>query len=143
MKKTVLVSTKISEVKRTWHLVDVQGKVLGRVAGTIAHALMGKGKPYFVPHLDCGDYVVVINSKDVDVTGKKSKEKTYGNYSGFPGGLKEKAFWQVKKEKPEEIIRHAVWGMLPNNKLRHRMITRLFVYPEAEHPYNEKFSTNK
>ncbi len=131
-------STKIQEIKRTWHIIDVKEKVLGRVATDIAHTLMGKSKPYFVRNLDCGDYVVVINSKDVAVTGKKEKEKLYGNYSGYPGGLKQKALWQVRQEKPTELIRRAVYGMLPKNKLRDRLITRLYIYPEAEHPYKDK-----
>ncbi len=132
--------TTAEEIKRAWHLVDVKGKVLGRVATDIAQKLMGKGKPYFVRNLDCGDNVVVINSKYVAVTGKKEKEKLYGNYSGYPGGLKQKALWQVRKEKPAELVRHAVYGMLPKNKLRDRLITRLYIYPEAEHPYKEKVS---
>jgi len=143
MKKTVLSSTKASEIKRDWYCVDVKGKILGRVATEIAKKLVGKNKPYFVPHLDCGDYVVVINSNAFEVTGKKEAEKLYGNYSGYPGGLKQKALWQIRMEKPEEIIRHAVYGMLPKNKLRDRMITRLFVYKDTNHPYKEKFSTNK
>ena len=131
-------STKAQDVKRTWHIIDVKEKVLGRVATDIAHTLMGKSKPYFVRNLDCGDYVIVINSKHVVVTGKKEKEKLYGNYSGYPGGLKQKALWQVRIEKPTELIRHAVYGMLPKNKLRDRLITRLYIYPEAEHPYKDK-----
>jgi len=131
-------STKAQDVKRTWHIIDVKEKVLGRVATDIAHTLMGKSKPYFVRNFDCGDYVIVINSKHVVVTGKKEKEKLYGNYSGYPGGLKQKALWQVRIEKPTELIRHAVYGMLPKNKLRDRLITRLYIYPEAEHPYKDK-----
>lgn len=133
-------ATKVSEIKRVWHLVDVKDKVLGRAATEIAHKLMGKSKPYFVRNLDCGDFVVVINAKHVAVTGKKEKEKMYGNYSGFPGGLKQKALWQMRKEKPTEVIRHAVWGMLPTNKLRDRLVTRLFIYPEGDHPYKSKFN---
>src|SRR4030042_3964626 len=98
--------TKASEISRSWHLVDVKDQVLGRVATGIAQKLMGKYKPNFVRHLDCGDYVVVINAKYVTVTGKKEKEKLYGNYSGHPGGLKQKAFWQVLREKPTEPIHH-------------------------------------
>ena len=132
-------STQIKDIPRAWHLVDAKGKVLGRVATQIAEKLMGKGKPNFVRNLDCGDNVVVINAAHFEVTGKKEKQKTYGKYSGYPGGLKEKALWQVKQEKPTFIIRHAVFGMLPKNKLRDRLITRLYIYPEAEHPYNDKF----
>lgn len=133
-------STKISEIKRNWVLVDVKGKTLGRVATEIATKLMGKSKPNFVRNEDCGDHVVVINAAHFVVTGRKDKEKLYGNYSGHPGGLKQKALWQVRKEKPTEPIRHAVWGMLPKNKLRARLVTRLWIYPEADHPYNDKFT---
>lgn len=131
--------TRSSKIQRTWHLVDVKDKVLGRAATDIAQKLIGKSKPYFVRNLDCGDYVVVINAKHVAVTGKKEKQKTYANYSGYPGGDKVKALWQMRLEKPTEVIRHAVFGMLPKNKLRDRMITRLFIYPEANHPYQNKF----
>ena len=130
--------TKLSDIQRSWHLFDVKDKVLGRIATDIAHALMGKAKPNFVRNLDCGDYVVVVNAKHVAVTGKKEKQKLYGRFSGYPGGLKQKALWQVRAEKPTEVIRHAVWGMLPKNKLRDRLITRLYIYPEGEHPYKEK-----
>lgn len=138
MKTTLTKPTRVKDITRSWHLVDVKDKVLGRVSTEIAHTLMGKRKPYFVKNLDCGDYVVVINAKHVAVTGHKEKEKMYGRYSGYPAGLKEKALWQLKKEKPAEVIRHAVMGMLPKNKLRNRLITRLFVYPEENHPYGNK-----
>jgi large subunit ribosomal protein L13 len=131
--------TKTKEIIRTWHIVDVKDKILGRVATDIALKLVGKSKPNFARNIDCGDYVVVINSKAVAVTGRKEKEKMYGNYSGFPGGLKEKALWQLRKEKPTEIVRRAVMGMLPKNKLRDRLMTRLYIYPDAEHPYTDKF----
>lgn len=133
-------STKAGDIKRAWHLVDAGNRVLGRVAVEIAHKLMGKSKPYFVRHLDCGDFVVVVNAAAVAVTGKKEKQKLYGNYSGYPGGLKQKALWQVRKEMPVRIIRQAVFGMLPKNALRDRMITRLYVYPKGEHPYEAKFA---
>lgn len=131
--------TKAKDIIRSWHRIDVKGRVLGRIATQIAHTLMGKSKPYFVRHLDCGDYVVVVNSAHVVLTGKKETQKLYTRYSGYPGGLKVKALWQVRKEKPTELIRHAVWGMLPKNKLRDRLITRLYVYPGADHPYQTKF----
>lgn len=130
--------TKTNEIKRAWHLIDVKNKVLGRIASEIAHKLMGKSKPYFVRNLDCGDYVVVINAAQVAVTGRKEKQKLYGKYSGYPAGLKQKQLWQVRKEKPTEITRRAVYGMLPKNKLRDRLITRLYIYAGEEHPYNDK-----
>lgn len=130
-------ATKKKDLTRAWHLVDVKGKVLGHVATEIAMKLLGKSKPNYSPNLDCGDSVVVINCALVEVTGKKEKEKMYGNFSGYPGGLKEKALWQVRKEKPTEIIRHAVWGMLPKNKLRDRLVTRLFLFADENHPYQK------
>lgn len=133
-------STKISDITRNWHLIDVKGQILGRAATNVALKLMGKGKPNFVRNLDCGDYVVVINAAHVETTGRKEKEKLYGNYSGHPGGLKQKALWQVRLEKPTEPIKRAVFGMLPKNKLRARLITRLYLYPETEHPYKAKFA---
>ncbi len=137
--KKVTQSTKASDIKRTWHLIDVKGQVLGRVATQVALKLMGKNKVNFVRNLDCGDHVVVINASLVVTTGKKEKEKLYGNYSGHPGGLKQKALWQVRQEKPTEPLYRAVFGMLPKNKLRDRLITRLYLYSESEHPYKEKF----
>lgn len=133
-------STKVDDIKRSWHFFDVKDKILGRISTEIALKLMGKAKPNFVRHLDCGDFVVVVNAKHVAVTGKKETDKLYGNYSGYPGGLKQKALWQVRKEKPTEIIRRSVYGMLPKNKLRDRLIIRLYIYPEAEQPYKNKFS---
>lgn len=131
--------TKASTIIRSWHLVDAKGKVLGRIATEIAVKLMGKSKPYFVRNLDCGDYVVVINAKEVVTTGKKEKQKLYGVYSGFPGGLKQKALWQVRMEKPTEPLRRAVLGMLPKNKLRDRLMTRLYLYAQSDHPHTDKF----
>jgi len=138
MKLTIIKSTKMKDIKRIWHIVDAKGKTIGNVATEIAVKLMGKRKPNFVRHLDCGDHVVVINSKLVESTGKKETKKMYGNYSGYPGGLKEKALWQMRMENPNEVIRHAVWGMLPTNKLRDRLVTRLYIYPDEDHPYKNK-----
>lgn len=137
--KDITKPTKTSQIIHKWHLIDVKGKVLGRVATEIAEKLMGKGKPYFVRNLDCGDYVVVINARYVAVTGRKEKGKIYTRYSGYPGGIKKKALWELRAQKPGDIIRHAVWGMLPKNKLRARLITRLYIYPESEYPYGSKF----
>lgn len=127
-------------IQRTWHCIDVKDKILGRAAVEIAGKLIGKSKSYFVRNLDCGDYVVVINAKHVKVTGHKEKEKMYTRYSGYPGGLKTKALWQLRAENPSEIIRRAVMGMLPKNKLRARMIVRLHVFPEATHTFLSKFA---
>lgn len=136
-------STKASEIKREWILVDVKGQVLGRAASVVAQKLIGKHKANYVRNLDCGDYVVVLNAATVITTGRKEKEKLYGNYSGHPGGLKQKALWQVRQEKPTEPMRRAILGMLPKNKLRDRLMTRLYIYPAAEHPYGNKFNTVK
>lgn len=135
----VIKPTKISEIKRDWHLINAKNEVLGRLSTGIAGFLMGKNKPYFVRHLDCGDFVVVINAKEIKVTGKKEKQKTYGHYSGYPGGLKIKTLAQVRQENPTRIIFEAVKGMLPHNKLGDRMITRLYLYADENHPYGDKF----
>lgn len=134
----ITTSTKVQEVKRTWHLIDVKDQPLGRVASKIAQLLMGKSKPYFVRTLDCGDYIVVINAKSVKTTGNKELQKKYYRYSGYPGGLTIKSLKEVRNEKPEEVITHAVKGMLPQNKLRASMLKRLFVFAGEEHKYQDK-----
>jgi large subunit ribosomal protein L13 len=138
MNQGMTKSTKLSDIKRFWHLVDVKGEVLGRISSKIATLLMGKRKPYFLRNLDCGDYVVVINARDVKVTGRKEILKKYYTYSGYPGGLKIEALGSLRQRKPEEIIRHAVSGMLPQNKLRDRMLKRLYVFTGEEHSYKDK-----
>lgn len=136
------VATKISDVKREWHLVDVEGKTLGRIASVIAQMLMGKSKPYFVRNLDCGDYIIVVNAEKIKVTGKKEENKTYYRHSMYPGGLKAETLKELRIRRPEEIIRHAVKGMLPQNRLRDKMLTRLHVYKGAEHEYTDKLKNN-
>ncbi len=131
--------TKKSNIERNWHLIDANNQILGRLSTNIAELLMGKSKPYFVRNLDCGDYVVVVNTKNIRVTGKKETEKEYLRYSGYPGGLKREALKDLRSRKPEEIIRHAVSGMLPKNKLHDRMLKRLFLFPESENPYKDRF----
>lgn len=138
--KKMTAPTKEAEVTRNWHLIDVKGQVLGRSATTIAQKLMGKSKPYFAKNIDCGDYVVVINAKDVKTTGRKETQKLYTNYSGFPGGLRVRRLEEVRERKPEELISHAVSGMLPKNKLRDKMLTRLFVFAGEDHKYQDKFT---
>ncbi len=132
-------STKLKEIKRQWHLIDLKDKTLGRISTDIAKLLMGKGKPYFVRNLDLGDYVVVINSKEVKVTGKKETDKLYHRHSGYPGGKKEEALGKLRIRKPEDIIIHAVKGMLPQNKLRDKMLRRMFVFSGETHKYADKF----
>lgn len=133
------MTTKANDIKREWHLVDVKEETLGRVSTKIAGLLMGKSKPYFVRNLDCGDYVVVINAKDVKVTGKKETQKKYYGYSGYPGGFKAEALQDLRKRRPADVIVHAVSGMLPQNKLKSKMLKRLLVFAEAEHTYEDKF----
>lgn len=128
------------DIKRDWHLVDVKDQILGRVSTQIAQLLMGKSKPYFVRNLDCGDYVVVVNAKDVKTTGKKETLKKYYRYSGYPGGFRAEALSDLRKRNPTEIIRHAVSGMLPQNRLKSKMLKRLLVFPGIEHSYGDKFS---
>lgn len=124
-------ATKASEIKREKHVIDVKDMVLGRVSTQIAQLLMGKAKPYFVRNLDCGDYVTVINAKHVVLSGKKETAKQYYRYSGYPGGLTIETPEKLRIRKPQDIIIHAVKGMLPQNKLRDRMLTRLIVHAEA------------
>lgn len=130
--------TKASDITREWHLIDVKGQTLGRIATQIAELLMGKSKPYFVRNLDLGDYVIVVNAKEVVVTGNKEKQKNYYRHSGYPGGFRQETLRELRSRKPEEIIMHAVKGMLPQNKLRDKMLTRLRVFAQAEHTYTDK-----
>lgn len=123
------------DIKRRWHLLDAKDKILGRLAVDIARKLSGKDKPNFIPYLDLGDFVVVTNAKEVKVTGKKETDKKYYRHSGYPGGLKTETFLGLAERRPEEVIRHAVWGMLPNNKLRRKMITRLKIFLSSDHPF--------
>lgn len=126
------------KIKRAWHLIDAKDKILGRLAGQIAQLLIGKNKPYFVPHLDCGDYVVVINAKQIKVSGKKASLKKYYRHSGYPGGFKEIPFGQQLEKDPRKIIYHAVAGMLPKNKLRDKRLARLKIFIDERYPYGEK-----
>ena len=116
------------DIKRETHTIDANGKILGRLATEVAVILMGKKKPEFVPYLDTGDFVVVINAREVKVTGKKMKDKTYTRHSGYPGGLKVETFDKMLARKPEYIIEHAVKGMLPHNRLGSQMIKKLKVF---------------
>jgi large subunit ribosomal protein L13 len=126
---------KKEQVERSWYLVDAEGKVLGRLVTTLATILRGKNKPFFTPHVDTGDFVVVVNASKIQLTGKKWKAKLYYRHSGYPGGLKAISAEQLLKKKPEELIRHAVRGMLPKNRLGRQMIKKLKIYSGAEHPH--------
>lgn len=126
---------KPAEVQRKWYVVDAEGKTLGRLASEIATVLRGKNKPTYTPHVDCGDNIIVINAEKVSVTGKKKKDKVYISHSGYPGGRKELPYEEMMAKKPEEIIRHAVKGMLPNGKLGRQMFKKLYVYAGPEHKH--------
>ncbi len=127
---------KKNDIKKDWFVVDVEGKVLGRVASEIAKILRGKHKPQYTPFLDTGDFVIVVNAEKVKVTGNKEKNKIYYSHSGYPGGLKEARLEELRAKKPEEIIRRAVWGMLPKNALGRKMLKKLKVYRGSQHPHN-------
>lgn len=124
------------EVERKWYLVDATDKTLGRLSSKIASVLRGKHKPIFTPHVDCGDYVVVINAEKVKVTGKKLEDKEYKRHSGYPGGLKTVTLEKMLEEKPEDVMIHAVKGMLPKGKLGRQMLKKLRVYKGAEHDHS-------
>jgi large subunit ribosomal protein L13 len=126
---------KISEIERRWFVIDAKNKILGRLASRVAGLLMGKGKPQFTPHLDTGDYVIITNADKVILSGKKQDTKTYYRYSGYPGGLKSVVFSKYLKDKPEELLTRAVWGMLPKNRLGRKMLSKLFVYRGEKHPH--------
>ncbi len=128
-------STKASDIKREWHVIDASGKVLGRMATQVASLLMGKHKTIFSPNLDTGDFVVVINADKVRVTGNKAKQKVYYRHSGYPGGLKSINFEKMMQTNPSRVIEHAVKGMLPHNRLGAKMFKKLKVYAGDIHPH--------
>jgi large subunit ribosomal protein L13 len=126
---------KIDVQRRSWRVIDAKGAVLGRLAVQVADALRGKDKPTFTHHLDAGDFVVVINAADVVLTGKKESAKTYMSYSGWKGGERYRTVAEVRQRHPDRLVLHAVKGMLPKNRLGDRLLTKLKVYPGAEHPH--------
>ncbi|MFW6129124.1 MAG: 50S ribosomal protein L13 [Candidatus Aminicenantaceae bacterium] len=126
---------KKGEIEKKWWLIDAEGKVLGRLATEIAVLLRGKRKPQFTPFMDSGDFVIVINAEKVKVTGKKGEQKKYYFHSGYPGSIKEKTFNDLMEKKPEEIIKKAVWGMIPKNKLGRSVYKKLKVYKGENHPH--------
>jgi large subunit ribosomal protein L13 len=128
-------STKASDIKREWHVIDASGQVLGRLATQVAQRLMGKHKPMFAPNLDTGDYVVVINADKVLVTGNKAKQKVYYRHSGYPGGLKGISLEKLMQTNPTRVIEYAVKGMLPHNRLGAKMVKKLKVYAGDTHPH--------
>ena len=126
---------KPAEVEGKWYVIDAEDKTLGKIASEVASILRGKKKPIYTPHVDTGDYVIVINAEKVRVTGKKEEQKIYKSHSGYPGGLKETTLRELRAKKPEEIIRHAVKGMMPKGKLGRQMFKKLKVYAGPEHPH--------
>ena len=129
------LTPKQDQIKQDWLLIDAEGQTLGRLSTKIATLLRGKNKPYFSPHLDTGDFVVVINAEKVKLTGNKELQKTYKRYSGYPSGLKEIPINRIRQEKPEQILITAVKGMLPKNALGRKLLFKLKVYNGALHPH--------
>ena len=123
------------EVERKWYVVDAEGQTLGRLATEIATILRGKNKPQYTPHVDTGDFVVVVNAEKIAVTGNKRVDKKYYRHSGYPGGIKERSLNDMLERRPEEVIRHAVKGMLPRNRLARKQLTKLKVYAGPDHPH--------
>ncbi len=126
---------KSEEIERNWRLVDADGKVLGRIATEIADILRGKNKPVFTPHLDTGDFVVVVNAEKIKLTGNKMADKVYYHHTGFPGGIKGITAEKLLEREPEKLISEAVKGMLPKNKLRKQFMGKLKVYAGSKHPH--------
>ena len=123
------------EVERKWYVVDAEGRTLGRLATEIAKTLRGKNKPQYTPHVDVGDFVVVVNAEKVVVTGKKAEQKVYRRHSGYPGGMKETSYGRMMERRPEEILRRAVYGMMPKTRLARRQMGKLKIYAGPEHPH--------
>jgi large subunit ribosomal protein L13 len=123
------------EVERRWYVVDAEGRTLGRLATEIARILRGKNKPQYTPHVDTGDFVVVVNAEKVVVTGKKAEQKVYRRHSGYPGGLKETSYERMMERRPTEILRKAVKGMMPKTRLARQQLRKLKIYAGPEHPH--------
>ena len=128
-------SIRADEISREWFIVDAEGQTLGRLASEIAQIIRGKKKPFFTPHMDMGDFVVVVNAEKVKVTGNKEKDKTYFRHSGYPGGVTQISLRMVRQDFPERIITNAVKGMLPHNRLGRQLLTHLKVYSGTDHPH--------
>ena len=128
-------TAKPREIEQAWRLVDADGQILGRLATEIADTLRGKNKPAYTPHVDTGDFVIVVNAEKIAVTGKKLDEKMYYRHSGYPGGLKQRPLREQLERRPEEVLRKAVKGMLPRTRLGRRQLTKLKIYAGPEHPH--------
>ena len=131
-------SAKPGEIAREWYLVDAEGQTLGRLATTIADTLRGKRKPQFTPHVDTGDFVVVVNAEKIQVTGNKLDQKMYYRHSGYPGGIRSRSLREQLERRPAEVLRTAVRGMLPKNRLARRQLTKLKIYAGPEHPHESQ-----
>jgi large subunit ribosomal protein L13 len=131
-------SAKPGEVSRDWYVVDAQGQTLGRLATQIADTLRGKRKPQFTPHVDTGDFVIVVNAEKIAVTGNKLDQKMYYRHSGYPGGLRSRSLREQLDRRPTEVIRTAVRGMLPKNRLARKQLVKLKVYTGPEHPHESQ-----
>lgn len=134
MQKTTVL--KLGQYDRKWYIVDADGKTLGRLATQVAHVLRGKNKPGFVPFMEIGDYVVIVNAARVHVTGNKRESKTYWRHTGYPSGLRLTRFKDMMDKDPTFAVRHAVKGMLPQNKLGRRLMRNLKIYPDGNHPHS-------
>jgi len=128
-------SAKASDVQRSWFLVDAEGKILGRLACEVARRLRGKHKAIYTPHVDTGDFIVVVNADKIVLTGKKTTDKIYYHHSGYPGGIKSKTAGKMRQDKPERLIHIAVKGMLPKNSLGRKMLRKLKIYSGNDHPH--------
>ena len=129
------ISAREQDIQRDWYVVDAQGETLGRLATRVATILRGKHKPNFTPHVDCGDYVIIVNAKKIHVTGQKMVQKKYYRHSGYPGGLREVVLRDQLQKFPERVLENAVRGMLPKNKLGRQMFRKLKVYAGPDHPH--------
>lgn len=127
---------KAENIERKWYIVDAEGQTLGRLASEVAKVLSGKCKPIYTPHVDTGDHVIIINAEKIVVTGKKADQKLYRHYTGYVGGLKEISYKDLMIKKPEDILMHAVKGMLPKNKIGRQMLKKLRIYKGSEHKHD-------
>jgi len=128
-------SARAADVRRTWYVVDADQQIVGRLASRIAAVLRGKHKPSFTPHVDTGDFVIIVNADKVRFSGNKETEKRYYRYSGYPGGLKSRTAKDMRERRPEHLLRHAIKGMLPKGPLGRQMLTKLKVYASSSHPH--------
>jgi len=135
-------SLKPKDITHEWQIIDAKNQALGRISTEVAMHLMGKNKAIYSTNLDTGDFVVVINSSDVTLSGKKETQKIYYHHSGYPGGLYSKSAKLLRAQKPNDLIRNAVFGMLPKTKMGKLMLKKLFVYPGSDHPHKDKFKSN-